>query len=62
METGGGDGSETGSVTKTMENKSTTDIGACLTADYTDKEERNKNTFIIINCRIWIPHCSKTLK
>ena len=43
METGGGDGSETGLVVKKKLNKSSTVIGANLTQDYRDKEENNNN-------------------
>ena len=45
VETGGGDGSETGSLTKRKEGKhnSTTSIGASLTPDFRDKEESSNN-------------------
>ena len=41
VEMGGGDGSETGSVMKKNgKQKSTTDIGASLTPDFSDKEKQ----------------------
>ena len=44
LEMAGGDGNETGSVTKKKENKkSTTSISASLTPDFRDKEESNNN-------------------
>ena len=41
METSSGDGSEMGSVMKKKGKKFMTSIGAILTPDYRDKEERN---------------------
>ena len=41
VETVGGDGSETGSVTKKKGKKSTTGVGSSLTPDFRDKEENN---------------------
>ena len=43
METGVGDGSETGSVTEEGEQKSTTGVSASLTPDFRDQEESNNN-------------------
>ena len=49
METGGGDGSETGLVMTKKEKKPTTGIGASLTPDYRNKEESNNNIAICDN-------------
>ena len=46
METVGGDGSETGSVTK--KKKTTTGTGASVTPDFRGKEESN-NRILVIN-------------
>ena len=47
VQTGGGDSSETGSVTKKDgKQKSTTDIGGSLTSDFKNKEESNNNIHI----------------
>ena len=45
VETGGGDGSETGSVTKKGK-KSSTGISASLTLDFRDKEESNRESLV----------------
>ena len=44
METGGGDGSEMGSVTVEGKQKSTTGVNASLTADFRDRGEQHQHT------------------